>query len=195
MHPTPANRCPWSTGHPLLTHYHDTEWGVPLHNDDKLFEFLVMDAFQAGLSWLTILKRREAFREAFEKFDYNKLANYTDAQLENLLKNPAIIRNRLKVWSLRKNAIAFLKIKDNFPSFGHYLWQFVDNVPIHNHYTTQAEVPAKTPLAETISKDLKKRGFTFVGPTIVYAFMQAIGMVNDHVTTCFRHKMLKAKST
>ncbi len=190
MHPSPTHRCPWSTGHPLLTHYHDTEWGVPVNDDGKLFEFLVMDAFQAGLSWLTILKKREAFREAFEGFDYNKLAVYTDSQLEELLKNPAIIRNRLKVWSLRKNALALLKIRDDFPSFSHYLWQFVDNTPIQNHYSTQQEVPAKTPLAETISKDLKKRGFTFVGPTIVYAFMQAIGMVNDHVTSCFRYQIL-----
>ncbi len=181
-------RCPWSMGHPLLIHYHDTEWGVPLHNDQKIFEFLVLDAFQAGLSWLTVLKKREAFREVFEGFDYNRLAFYTDAQLEEILKNPGIIRNRLKVWSVRKNALAFLKVREESGSFDQYLWKFVDGHPIQNNFSAEAEIPAKTGLAETISKDLKKRGFNFVGPTIVYAFMQAMGMVNDHLTTCFRHQ-------
>ena len=186
MRTVPVKRCPWSEGHPLLRQYHDTEWGVPVHHDVKLFEFLVLDGFQAGLSWLTILKKREAFREVFEDFDFNKLALYTDDQLEEILTNPAIIRNRLKIWAVRKNAIAFIKIREAFGSFDQYLWDFVKGTPILNHWETEAEMPAKTPLAEQLSKDLKKRGFSFVGPTIVYAFMQAMGMVNDHLTTCFR---------
>jgi DNA-3-methyladenine glycosylase I len=173
-----------------MIHYHDTEWGVPLHDDQKIFEFLVLDAFQAGLSWLTVLKKREAFREVFEGFDYNRLAFYTDGQLEEILKNPGIIRNRLKVWSVRKNALAFLKVREELGSFDQYLWKFVNGQPIQNNLSTEAEIPAKTALAEAISKDLKTRGFTFVGPTIVYAFMQAMGMVNDHLTTCFRHQIV-----
>lgn len=179
-------RCPWSVSHPLLEHYHDTEWGIPLHDDHKLFEFLVLDAFQAGLSWLTILKKREALREAFAGFDYNLLAGLTDDNLEPLMNNAAIIRNRLKIWSVRTNARAFLDVISNFGSFDQYIWQFVEGKPIQNHFDSQDQIPAMTPLAVTISKDLKKKGFTFVGPTIVYAFMQATGMVNDHITGCFR---------
>ncbi len=187
MTAVPVERCPWSEGHLLLSQYHDTEWGIPVHNDVKLFEFLVLDGLQAGLSWLTILKKREAFKEVFENFDFNKLALYNNDQLEEILKNPRIIRNRLKVYAVRKNAIAFLKVREEFGTFDTYLWSFVKNRPIRNQWATESEIPARTPLAELISKDLKKRSFTFVGPTIVYAFMQAMGMVNDHITTCFRH--------
>jgi DNA-3-methyladenine glycosylase I len=173
--------------------YHDKEWGTPLHDDKKLFEFLILDGFQAGLSWKTILNKRESFKEAFDGFEYKKIAHYDEKKIEELMNNPKIVRNRLKINAVVKNAKSFMKIQDNFGSFDKYLWSFVDNKPIQNKWKSWDEVPGKTPLSEKISKDLKKKGFSFVGPTIIYAFMQAIGMVNDHLINCFRHKELLGK--
>ncbi len=183
-----SKRCAWCGDDPLYVQYHDNEWGVPLRDDDQLFEFLLLEGVQAGLSWITVLRKREAYRKAFDNFDARKIARYTDARLEKLLKNPGIIRNRLKVYAARKNARAFLEVQAERGSFTDYMWDFVDGQPIINRWRSLAEVPANTPLSDTISKDMKKRGFTFVGSTIVYAHMQATGMVNDHVTDCFRHR-------
>ena len=180
--------CSWPKGDPLLLKYHDTEWGVPLHNDKKLFEFLILEGFQAGLSWLTILKKRENFRKAFDKFDFNKVATYGQRKINSLLKDSGIIRNKLKVESAVTNAKAFIAVRKEFGSFNTYIWKFTDNKPIHNKFESLKEIPARTELSDVISKDLKKRGFKFVGSTIVYAHMQATGMVNDHITSCFRYK-------
>ena len=185
--------CSWPKGDPLLLRYHDTEWGVPLHNDKKLFEFLILEGFQAGLSWLTILKKRENFRKAFDKFDFNKVATYGQRKINSLLKDSGIIRNKLKVESAVTNAKAFIAVRKEFGSFNTYIWKFTDNEPIHNRFESMKEIPAKTELSDVISKDLKKRGFKFVGSTIVYAHMQATGMVNDHVTRCFRYKEIIEK--
>ena len=181
------HRCSWSTNEEIYIRYHDEEWGVPVHDDRKLFEFLILEGAQAGLSWITILKRREAYREAFEKFDPEKVARYNDAKIEELLQRSDLIRNRLKITSAVTNAQAFLKVQEEFGSFDKYIWGFVDGKPIQNNWKTLSEIPAQTPLSVKISKDLKKRGFKFVGPTIVYAHMQATGMVNDHLTECFRY--------
>jgi DNA-3-methyladenine glycosylase I len=167
--------------------YHDREWGVPVRDDRTLFEFLILEGAQAGLSWITILRKREGYRAAFDGFDAEKVARYGEAEIEKLLADPGIVRNRQKVRAAVGNARAFLDVQDEFGSFGQYIWSFVDGRPIQNRWRMIAEIPAKTPLAETISKDLKKRGFRFVGPTIVYAHMQATGMVNDHVIDCFRY--------
>ncbi|HUT81911.1 MAG TPA: DNA-3-methyladenine glycosylase I [Candidatus Bathyarchaeia archaeon] len=183
-------RCFWAGTDKLYNDYHDLEWGVPIHNDRILFEFLVLEGAQAGLSWRTILERRENYRQAFDNFDYNKIIKYNEEKIQKLLENPGIIRNKLKIRSVVTNAKAFLKIREEFESFDKYLWNYVNNVPIQTNCKTGAEIPAQTELSETISKDLKKRGFTFVGPTIIYAFMQAIGIVNDHTTDCFRHSKL-----
>lgn len=183
-------RCRWCGDDPLYVAYHDEEWGVPLHDDHALFEALVLDGAQAGLSWITILRKRANYREAFDQFDPAKVAGYDEAKIVELLQNPGIVRNRLKLNSAVRNARAFLEIQDEFGSFDAYLWDFVDGKTIQNHWQTMAELPAKTPLSEQISKDLKKRGFNFVGPTIMYAMMQAIGMVNDHTTDCFRYHQL-----
>ena len=180
-------RCPWCLGHPLMMRYHDTEWGVPAHDDRKLFEFLVLDAAQAGLSWQTILLKRENYRAAFDGFDAEKIARYTPARVAKLLANPGIVRNRLKVQSAVTNAHAFLKVRDEFGSFDRYIWQFVDGAPRVNRLKTQKQIPATSDASNAMSKDLKKRGFTFVGSTICYAFMQAAGMVNDHLVDCFRY--------
>lgn len=177
-------QCSWASRSELEQVYHDTEWGVPVHDDAKLFEMLILEGMQAGLSWTIVIKRREAMREAFDGFDIATLAGYTPEKEAALLQNPNIIRHRLKVASLRKNAQAFQKVQAEFGSFDAYIWQFTDGKTIVGYWQTQAEVPAIIPLAEQISKDLKKRGFTFVGPTIVYSFMQAIGLVNDHIVTC-----------
>ena len=183
-------RCPWCGEDPLYQHYHDHEWGVPVHDEHTLFEFLTLEGAQAGLSWITILKKRENYREAFAGFDPVKVARFTPARIEKLLRNPGIVRNRLKVDSTVTNARAFLAVQKEFGSFARYIWGFVDGKPLINRFASMKDVPAQTPLAVTISKDLKKRGFRFVGPTIVYAMMQAIGMVNDHLLSCERHAEL-----
>ena len=186
-------RCSWCGDDPLYQEYHDKEWGRPVHNDRKLFEYLMLEGAQAGLSWITVLRKRENYRKAFDNFDFNKVAKYNKRKIEALLKNEGIIRNRLKVNAFVKNAQAFIEIRREFGTFNKYIWAYVNNKPIVCKPTTMKDLPAKTELAEHISKDLKKRGFTFVGPTIVYAFMQAVGMVNDHVVDCFCYKEL-AKS-
>ena len=180
--------CSWPKGDSLLTKYHDTEWGVPLHNDKKLFEFLILEGFQAGLSWLTVLKKRKNFRKAFDTFDFNKVAKYDQRKINALLQDSGIIRNKLKIESAITNAKAFIDVRKEFGTFNKYIWNFTGNQPIHNEFESMKAIPAKTELSDLISKDLKKRGFKFVGSTIVYAHMQATGMVNDHITSCFRYK-------
>ena len=184
----PVIRCAWAGDDPLYHKYHDKEWGVPLHNDRKLFEFLILEGAQAGLSWITVLKKRPAYREAFDKFDFNKVARYRESRVKKLLNNPGIIRNELKIRSAIRNANAFIEVRKEFGTFNRYIWDFVDHQPIQNRCKSMAEVPAKTELSDKISKDLKARGFNFVGSTIVYAFMQATGMVNDHTKDCFRYR-------
>jgi len=181
-------RCDWPKDDALYIEYHDKEWGVPVYDDDKLFEFLILETFQAGLSWITILRKRENFRKAFDYFDYKKIAKYTEAKFESLLLDKGIIRNKLKIKATISNAKAFMEIKKEFGSFSKYIWGFVDGKPIKNEFLSMSELPANTQLSDTISKDLKKRGFKFVGSTVVYAHMQATGMVNDHVKDCFRYK-------
>ncbi len=201
MKPEQHLRCGWcETGgkngpDPSYLAYHDQEWGVPLHDDRRLFEFLLLEGAQAGLSWITILKRRENYRRAFEDFNPQRIARYTEADRARLLQDPGIIRNRLKIEAASLNARCFLDVQEAFGSFDHYLWRFVDGQPIQNHWPTLAHVPASTPLSEKLSKDLHTRGFRFVGPTICYATMQAVGMVNDHITDCFRHAEVHALST
>ncbi len=185
------NRCGWSEGN-LYNAYHDTEWGVPVHDDQTFFEFLILEGAQAGLSWITILKKREAYLEAFDGFDPEKVAAYDDAKVEKLLQNAGIIRNRLKVKSAVQNAKAFLAVQKEYGSFDKFIWSYVDGKPIVGHWTSLNQVPAKTDLSDNISKDLKKKGFTFVGSTIVYSFLQATGIVMDHITSCFRYDELKA---
>jgi len=182
-------RCTWAKND-LAVAYHDAEWGVPLHDDRGLFEFLVLEGAQAGLSWDTILRKREAYRKAFDGFDVEKVARYTDKRIAKLLQNEGIIRNRLKIASAVSNAKAFLKVKGEFGSFDKYIWAFVDGKPIVNKWKSTALIPAKTEVSDVISKDMKKRGFNFVGSTIMYAHMQATGMVNDHLVSCFRFKEL-----
>jgi len=181
-------RCAWPGKDPLYLTYHDEEWGTPVYDDKTLFEFLLLETFQAGLSWITILKKRENFRKAFDDFDYLKIANYSEDKIASLLQDAGIIRNKLKVRSAVTNAQAFMVIQKEFGSFSNYIWGFVDGKPIQNIFKSMNEMPANTPLSDTISKDLKKRGFKFVGSTVVYAHMQATGMVNDHLTSCFRYK-------
>ena len=188
------NRCSWCGNDPLYVAYHDQEWGVPVYDDRTLFEFLTLEGAQAGLSWSTILKKREGYRSAFDGFDAEKVARYDGIKISALLTDPGIVRNQLKIGSAVTNAQAFLKIQGEWGSFSDYLWSFVDGRPIQNARRSLAEIPAKTPLAEALSKDLKKRGFRFVGPTIIYAHMQATGMVNDHLVTCFRYPEIVAKS-
>ncbi|MBX7247241.1 MAG: DNA-3-methyladenine glycosylase I [Candidatus Sumerlaeaceae bacterium] len=183
-------RCDWARND-LAIKYHDEEWGVPLHDEHKLFEFVVLEGAQAGLSWDTILKKREAYRKAFAQFDPEKVARFGEKQVATLLANPGIVRNRLKIRSAISNAKAFLRVQEEFGSFDAYIWQFVEGKPIRNRWRSLKELPARTPLSDAISKDLKRRNFTFMGSTIVYAHMQATGMVNDHLITCFRHKELK----
>ena len=177
-------RCSWATTD-SYKEYHDKEWGKPVHDDGKLFEMLILEGMQAGLSWLTILNKRMAFREAFDQFDYQKIALYDEAKIDELVQNARIIRNRLKIKSAIVNAQQFIKIQKEYGSFDQFIWSYVDHQPIHHHFSSEAEIPAATPLSDKISKDLKKRGFKFVGSTIVYAYMQAIGIVNDHVKTCY----------
>jgi DNA-3-methyladenine glycosylase I len=180
--------CSWPKGDSLLTKYHDTEWGVPLHHDKKLFEFLILEGFQAGLSWLTILRKRENFRKAFDKFDFNKVAKYDQGKINSLLKDSGIIRNKLKIESAVANAKAFIRVRNEFGTFNKYIWGFTDGKPIRNEFESLEDIPPRTQLSDLISKDLKKRGFKFVGSTIIYAHMQATGMVNDHLKSCFRYK-------
>lgn len=186
-----ASGCEWPTKDPLLLKYHDEEWGVPLHDDKKLFEFLVLECFQAGLSWLTILRKRENFRRVFDGFDFHKIAKYDAKKINALLSDARIIRNRLKIQGTVANAQAFLKVREEFGTFDKYIWGFIKNKPIDNRLTTLKHLPAKTELSDEISDDLKKRGFKFVGSTIVYSHMQATGMVNDHLVGCYRHKVCR----
>ncbi|MDX1828903.1 MAG: DNA-3-methyladenine glycosylase I [Lutibacter sp.] len=181
------NRCQWCGEDPLYVNYHDQEWGVPVFDDAKLFEFLILETFQAGLSWITILRKRENFRKAFDNFNYKKIAKYSDEKFEELMQNAGIIRNKLKIKATITNAIAFMEVQNEFGSFSDYIWKFTDDKPIINKWNSLSEVPATTELSDSISKDLKKRGFKFVGSTVVYAHMQATGMVNDHVKDCFRY--------
>ncbi|MCP4632361.1 MAG: DNA-3-methyladenine glycosylase I [candidate division Zixibacteria bacterium] len=181
-------RCEWPGDNQTMIDYHDNEWGVPLHDDRKLFEFLILDAMQAGLSWQIVLNKREGFRKAFSNFDVMKVSKYSQKKIDKLLQDPGIIRNKLKVNACVTNAREFLKVQKEFGSFDKYIWQFVGGKPIVNKLKLEKEIPAETEEARTMSKDLKKRGFKFVGPTICYAFMQAAGMVNDHLTHCFRYK-------
>ena len=181
------HRCEWAGDDPLYVAYHDQEWGVPVHDDCGLFEMLTLEGAQAGLSWLTILRKRDGYRSAFARFDPAKVARFTEADRARLLADPGIVRNRLKIASTIDNAAAVLRIQDELGSLDAYLWRYVDGKPIQNHWSSLNEVPAETALSKAISKDLRKRGFRFVGPTIIYAFMQAVGMVNDHIITCHRH--------
>lgn len=180
-------RCEWGNYNEQMKQYHDKEWGVPNHDDRSLFEFLILEGAQAGLSWNTILQKRENYRKAFDNFDYKQIALYKEEKIEELMNNSGIIRNRLKIIAAITNVQAFLKIQKEFGSFDKYIWQFVDNTPIVHKYKTLSELPSQTKESELMSKELKKRGFKFVGPTICYAFMQAVGMVNDHITSCFRY--------
>lgn len=182
------SRCGWCIGDPLYEAYHDEEWGVPVYDDATLFEFLILETFQAGLSWITILRKRENFRKAFDNFDYHKIASYNSSKVEDLLQDAGIIRNKLKVKATVTNAQAFMDIQEQYGSFSNYIWDFVDGKPINNQLKHYKDAPANTPLSDTISKDLKKRGFKFVGSTVIYAHMQATGMVNDHEVSCFRYR-------
>jgi DNA-3-methyladenine glycosylase I len=184
-------RCEWAGNDPLYHAYHDQEWGVPLHDDRMLFEFLCLEGAQAGLSWLTILKKRDNYRKAFAAFDPQSVARFDRRRIERLLQDPGIVRNRLKVESAVDNARAFLRVQREFGSFDAWIWDFVDGVPLQNRWRRMSELPAQTPLSQSISKELRQRGFRFVGPTIVYAHMQATGMVNDHIVGCFRHEPVR----
>ena len=186
------HRCGWCVGDPLYEAYHDQEWGVPVYDDQTIFEFLILETFQAGLSWITILRKRENFREALDDFDYKKIARYSEAKLEALLQNPGIIRNKLKVKATVSNAQAFIEIQEEFGSFSKYIWSFVNHKPVQNSVKIYKEAPATTAISDALSKDLKKRGFKFTGSTVVYAHMQATGMVNDHEVDCFRYAEVKS---
>ena len=188
---TEKKRCAWVTDNRLYISYHDTEWGVPVHHDAKLFEMLILEGSQAGLSWLTILKRRNTYRKAYDGFDPGKMAKWDDKKIQSLLMDPGIIRNRLKVEAARTNARAYLHVVNEFGSFDQFIWSFVEGNPITNAWKSMNEIPVTTSASDNISKELKKRGFKFVGSTICYAFMQAVGMVNDHTVDCFRYKELR----
>ncbi len=183
-------RCEWANSNALLKKYHDKEWGTPEHDDQMLFEFLVLEGMQAGLSWNTILQKRGNFRKAFDNFDVKKIVEYDEIKVDELLQNKGIIRNRLKVEAAITNAKIFIKVQDEFETFNNYIWSYVNNKPIHNSLRNLKDIPSTTQLSDKISKDLKKRGFKFVGSTIIYAYLQAIGIVNDHLTYCFRYKEL-----
>ncbi|MES2479717.1 MAG: DNA-3-methyladenine glycosylase I [Bacteroidota bacterium] len=189
----PKQGCTWPADDELMIAYHDNEWGVPLHDDQKLFEFLVLEGFQAGLSWRTILHKRENFRKAFDNFDAKKIAKYSDAKVEKLMQDTGIVRNRLKILATIKNAQCYLEVQKEFGSFDKYIWQFTNGKPIQNKWENQRDLPAKTAESDAMSKDLLKRGFKFVGSTICYAHMQATGMVNDHVLGCPNHKRVQKK--
>lgn len=185
-------RCTWCSDDKLYRQYHDEIWGVAVYDDRTLFEFLLLEGAQAGLSWLTILRKREGYRSAFSQFNAEQVSRFTDKKLEKILLDPDIVRNRLKIFSARTNAVAFIQVQKEFGSFSNYLWGFVDHQIIQNNWKSSSEVPATTAISESLSKELKRRGFKFVGPTIIYAFMQATGLVNDHTTHCFRHEQLKS---
>jgi len=187
-------KCDWCLGDPLYENYHDTEWGVPVYDDQKLFEFLTLESFQAGLSWITILRKRRNFSTAFDGFDYNKVARYSDQKKIELMNDKGIIRNRLKIDATVSNAQAFIKIQNRYGSFSQFIWKFTAGKPLVNTFKTLDEVPPFTPLAEKISKVLKNEGFKFVGPTIVYSHMQATGMVNDHLVDCYRYREIESSS-
>jgi DNA-3-methyladenine glycosylase I len=187
-----VKRCPWTSDDPLMIAYHDREWGVPLHNDRKLFEFLVLEGAQAGLSWSTVLRKRENFRSAFHRFDPSAVARYKEKEVQRLLKNDGIIRNRLKIEAAITNAMMVLEIQEEFGSFDAYMWQFIGSKPVQHKFTRLTEIPATADESDAMSKDLKKRGFKFVGSTICYAFMQAVGMVNDHLMDCFRYREVRS---
>jgi DNA-3-methyladenine glycosylase I len=189
-----CKRCNWTNNNPLMIKYHDEEWGVPLHDDRKLFEFFVLEGFQAGLSWQIVLNKREGFRKAFDHFDPVFVAGYNERKIEELIQDASIIRNKMKIIACVNNARRYLEVQKDFGSFDNYIWKFVDYKPVINHFTDMKELPAKTPLSDEISADLKKRGFKFVGSTVIYAHMQATGMVNDHLTFCFRYEEVKALS-
>ncbi|MBX9743359.1 MAG: DNA-3-methyladenine glycosylase I [Chthoniobacterales bacterium] len=191
MSTSSQHRCQWSGNNPLMIEYHDHEWGVPVHDDRKLFEFLILEGAQAGLSWQTILNKREAYRKVFDDFDAEKIARYDEAKIKRLLADPGIIRNRLKVAAAIANAKAFLQVQQECGSFSNYIWSFVNGHPIDHKIKTREEVPCTSKESEAMSRDLLKRGFKFVGPTICYAFMQAVGMVNDHEKCCFRYQEIK----
>jgi DNA-3-methyladenine glycosylase I len=187
----PPQRCPWCEGDDTYVRYHDEVWGVPVHDDQRLFEFLVLETAQAGLSWITILKRQEGYRQAFANYQIEQVAEYSTAKVQQLLQNTGIIRNRKKIEATVNNARRFIEVQKERGTFSNYYWQFTNGLPIQNTWATLAEVPAQTPLSGQISKDLRKRGFQFVGPTVMYAFMQATGMVNDHLTNCFRYSEIQ----
>jgi DNA-3-methyladenine glycosylase I len=187
-------RCEWANKNEFEQSYHDKEWGVPIHDDRSLFEFLILEGVQAGLSWSTILRKREGYRKEFDNFDARKISRYSEADVSRLLANPEIIRNRLKINATITNARSFLQVQEQFGSFDRYIWQFVNGKPIQNSWKKMTDIPSSSPESEVMSKDLRKRAFKFVGPTICYAFMQAVGMVNDHVVGCFRHRELKNKA-
>ena len=189
----PSNTCNWPGNDALMIAYHDTEWGFPLHDDRKLFEFMILDAFQAGLSWKTILHRREGFREAFDNFDAVKISNYNEDRIQQLMQDTSIIRNQSKIRSTVTNARAFLAVQKEFGTFDKYIWQFTNGVTIHNNLTELSQIPTRSPESDTMSKDLVKRGFKFCGSTICYAFMQAAGMINDHLVRCHKHPDSAAK--
>lgn len=189
----PIKKCSWALSTPLEERYHDLEWGVPVHDDRLLFELLILEGAQAGLSWVTILKKREEYRKAFDNFEASLVARFDHNKINSLLANPGIVRNKLKVNAVVINAAAFLDVQESFGSFDEYIWLFVDGRPFHNAWKTHADIPASTRLSELMSKDLKKRGFKFVGSTICYAFMQATGMMNDHTIDCFRHAEIRRK--
>lgn len=191
MNPDDRRRCGWCGTDPLYVRYHDEEWGVPVHDDRRQFEFLILEGAQAGLSWITILRKREHYRQAFAGFDPHAVARFTRRDVARLLRNPGIVRNRLKVEGAVRNARAFLAVQEEFGSFDRYVWRFVDGRPIVNGWKTLKQVPAVTKESDALSRDLKRRGFSFVGSTIVYAHMQAVGMVNDHLVDCFRHRALR----
>ena len=180
-------RCAWCGTDPIYVEYHDTEWGVPVKDDTKLFEFLILETFQAGLSWIMVLKKRENFRAAFDNFDYDKIVKYDESKIETLLQDAGIIRNKLKIKATISNAIAFKQVQQEFGSFSNYIWAFTNHQSIKNNWKGLKELPAKTTLSDDVSKDLKKRGFKFVGSTVIYAHMQATGMINDHIESCFRY--------
>jgi DNA-3-methyladenine glycosylase I len=188
------NRCSWCGDDPLYVKYHDEEWGVPIYDDQLLFAKLILDGAQAGLSWITILRKRENYWQAFDQFNPEKIARYDETKLAELLQNPGIVRNRLKIQSAVKNARGYLAVQEQHGSFSDFLWQFVDGEPIQNAWMTMAEIPAQTAVSQAMSKALKKQGFNFVGPTIVYAFMQAVGMVNDHLVHCFRYHEVSTRN-
>ncbi len=186
----PKVRCAWVNQEPIYVEYHDHEWGVPLRDDQKLFELFILESMQAGLSWITILKKRENYRAALDQFNAEKIARYSEKKISKLLENPGIIRNKLKIHSIVNNAKAYLTVKKEFSSFSNYLWQFVDNDTIQNHWKTLDDIPKTTALSDAVTKDLKKRGFKFFGSTTCYSFLQAAGFINDHTVDCFRHREL-----